>query len=335
LQADRRRILAPNSELRESGKVEKKQRKVVVVGAGFVGTTYAYALMQTGLAGEIVLVDIDRNRVKGEVMDLSHGLEFVPPVEIRGGDYSDCVDADLIAVTAGAKQTPGQSRPDLVRRNADIVKAICDEIKEQNSQAVLVMVTNPVDALTQVGLRCLGWPRHRIIGSGTVLDSARFRYMLSRHCRVDARNVHAYILGEHGDSEVAAWSMTHIAGLPMREYCRLCQNCDSGKVHEQIVRRVRDSAYHIIDYKGSTYYAIGLSLTRIAGAVLRDEHSILTVSVLLQGEYGIDDVCLSVPCVVGKRGVERIITAELTDEEQAALCRSARAVKGVLETVEI
>jgi L-lactate dehydrogenase len=306
-----------------------------VVGAGFVGTTYVYALMHTGLAGQVVLIDIDQNRVKGEVMDLAHGLPFVSPVEIRPGDYSDCVDADLIVVTAGAKQVPGQSRPDLIRRNADIVKTICDEIGKSRSQAVLIMVTNPVDALTQVALKRLGWPRHRVIGSGTVLDSARLRYMLSRHCSVDARNVHAYILGEHGDSEVAAWSMTHIAGLPAKQYCRLCQGCDSGKEHQQIVRRVRDSAYHIIDYKGSTYYAIGLSLTRIAGAVLRDEHSILTVSVLLQGEYGIDDVCLSVPCVVGKTGVERIITAKLADEEQSALCRSARTIRNVLDTIEV
>lgn len=307
----------------------------MVVGAGAVGTTYVYALVQTGLAGQIVLIDIDRNRLQGEVMDLSHGLPFVPPVEIRPGDYADCVDADLIVVTAGAKQTAGQSRPELIRRNADIVKTICDEIGKSNSQAVLVMVTNPVDALTHVALKRLRWPRHRIIGSGTVLDSARFRYMLSQHCRVDARNVHAYILGEHGDSEVAAWSMTHIAGLPMKQYCRLCQNCDSKELHQQVVRRVRDSAYHIIDYKGSTYYAIGLSLTRISAAILRDEHGILTVSVLLQGEYDINDVCLSVPCVLGKTGVERIITGELADDERSALSESARIVRNLLETIEI
>jgi len=315
--------------------MRKQERKVVVIGAGFVGTTYVYALMHTGLASEIVLIDLDQKRVKGEVMDLEHGLAFVQPVEIRAGDYSDCADASLIVVTAGAKQTPGQSRLELIQRNADIVKTICDQIKACSSEAVLVMVANPVDALTQVALKRLDWPRERVIGSGTVLDSARFRSMLSRHCGIDTRNVHAYILGEHGDSEVAAWSMTHVAGVPMKDYCVICQRCDPEKGHAEIAHRVRDSAYHIIDYKGSTYYAIGLSLTRISGAILRNEYSILTVSLLLEGEYGIDDICLSVPCVVGKNGVERIITAQLSEDEQAALKASARTLRKVLDNIKI
>ena len=314
--------------------INRKERKVVVIGAGFVGTTYVYALMHTGLAGKIVLIDLDKKRVQGEVMDLEHGLAFIPPVEIRPGDYSDCADADLIVVTAGAKQIPGQSRLELIRRNADIVKSICDEIKKYNSDAVLVMVTNPVDVLTQVALKQLGWPRERVVGSGTVLDSARFRSMLSRHCGVDTRNVHAYILGEHGDSEVAVWSMTHVAGVPMKDYCDICQGCDTAKRHEDIVQRVRNSAYHIIDYKGSTYYAIGLSLTRISEAILRNEHSILTVSLLLQGEYDINDICLSVPCVVGKTGIERIITAELFENEQAALRTSAQTLREELDKIK-
>ena len=315
--------------------MQKQERKVVVIGAGSVGTTYIYALMHTGLAGQIVLIDLDQRKVKGEVMDLEQGLAFVQPVQIRPGDYSDCADANLIVVTAGAKQTTGQSRIELIQRNADIVKSICDEIKKYNSDAVLLMVANPVDALTQVALKQLGWPRQRVIGSGTVLDSARFRSMLSRHCGIDTRNVHAYILGEHGDSEVAVWSMTHIAGVVMKDYCTVCQSCDSKKTHEDIVRRVRDSAYHIIDYKGSTYYAIGLSLTRISGTILRNEHSILTVSLLLQGEYGIDDICLSVPCVVGKTGVERILTAQLSEDEQAALRASAQTLQKVLDNIKV
>jgi L-lactate dehydrogenase len=315
--------------------MQKQERKVVVIGAGFVGTTYVYALMHTGLASEIVLVDIDQKRLKGEVMDLEHGLAFVQPVEIRAGDYSDCSDANLIVVTAGAKQVPGQSRLELTQRNADIVKSICDQIKTYGSEAVMVMVANPVDVLTQTALKQLGWPRQRVIGSGTVLDSARFRSMLSRHCGVDTRNIHAYVLGEHGDSEVAAWSMTHVAGVPMKDYCALCQKCDAKKRHEEITRSVRDSAYHIIDYKGSTYYAIGLSLVRISGAILRNEHSILTVSLLLQGEYGIDDICLSVPCIVGKTGVERIVTTQLSEDEQAALKASAETLRGVLNNIKI
>jgi L-lactate dehydrogenase len=315
--------------------VSKQERKVVVIGAGLVGTTYVYALMHTGFAGEIVLIDLDQKRVKGEVMDLEHGLAFVQPVEIRSGDYSDCADANLVVVTAGTKQIPGQSRLELIRRNADIVKSICDEIKKWDSDAVLIMVANPVDALTQVALLRLGWPRERVIGSGTVLDSARFRSMLSRHCGIDTRNVHAYILGEHGDSEVAAWSMTHVAGVLMKDYCAICRGCDPKKTHEEIAGRVRDSAYHIIDYKGSTYYAIGLSLARISGAILRNEHSILTVSLLLQGEYDINNVCLSVPCVVGKKGVERLITARLSEDEQTALKASAQTLRKVLNNIEV
>lgn len=312
-----------------------QERKVVVIGAGSVGATYVYAMMHTGLAGEIVLIDVDRKRVEGEVMDLEHGLPFVQPVQIRVGTYADCADANLIVVTAGAKQTPGQSRLELIRRNADIVKSICNEISERESDAVFLMVANPVDVLTQVALSRLGWPRERIIGSGTVLDTARFRSMLSRHCAVDARNVHAYVLGEHGDSEVAAWSLTHVAGVPIKDYCAICRSCDSRKAHEEIAGRVRDSAYHIIDYKGSTYYAVGLSLARISGAILRNEHSILTVSLLLQGEYGINDVCLSVPCLVGERGVERIITAPLSEDEQADLLTSAETLKKILDDIEL
>ncbi len=309
-------------------------RKTVVIGAGSVGTTYIYALLQSGLAGEIALIDVDTKRVEGEVMDLSHGLPFIPPVSVKAGDYSDCSDANLIVVTAGARQAPGQSRTELIQKNADIVQGICAQIAAHHSDAVLVMVTNPVDTLTQLAVRYLGWPRERVIGSGTVLDSARFRFMLSRHCGIDARNVHAYVLGEHGDSEVAAWSMTHIAGIPLEEYCRICKGCDYPTHHQQIAEQVRDSAYHIIDYKGSTFYGIGLSLTRISGAILRNENSILTVSTLLRGEYGIWDVCLSVPCVLGESGIVRIIDVQLTADEQKALTRSAEAVAATLRTIQ-
>ncbi len=316
-------------------KKQKQERKVVVIGAGSVGTTYIYALIHTGLVGEIALLDIDEKCVEGEVMDLEQGMAFVQPVKIRAGDYSDCSDANLIVITAGAKQVPGQNRLELIQRNAEIVKSICDEIKKYGSEAVVVMVTNPVDALTQLALKQLGWPRERVIGSGTVLDSARFKLMLGQHCGIDTRNIHAYILGEHGDSEVAAWSMAHVAGVSMEDYCAICQLCDSKSAHNEIAKRVRDSAYHIIDYKGSTYYAIGLSLARISGAILRNEHSILTVSLLLEGEYGINDVCLSVPCVLGKSGVERIITAPLFENEQAALKASAETLKEVFGKIKV
>jgi L-lactate dehydrogenase len=291
--------------------------------------------LPAGLANEIVLLDANKRRVEGEVMDLSHGLPFIPPVKIRAGDYSDCADAGLIVVTAGAKQLPGQSRLELVQRNADIVSSICGQIKEQDSDAVLVIVTNPVDVLTYLAIKKIGWQRGRVFGSGTVLDSWRFRYMLSRHCNVDSRNIHAYVLGEHGDSEMAAWSMTHVAGIPIKDYCAVCGACDTKITYEQITADVRNSAYHIIDYKGSTYYGIGLALVRISEAILRDENSVLTVSMLLEGEYGIRDVCLSVPCVVGGSGVSRIITASLDVKEQKDLESSANVLRQTFNSIKM
>jgi L-lactate dehydrogenase len=312
-----------------------RQKKVVVIGAGAVGTTYIYALLPTGVAGEIALIDIDEDRVEGEVLDLSHGLPFIPPVTIKKGDYSDCSDADIIVVTAGAKQKPGQSRLDLIQQNTQIARTICQKIAEYESTAVLVMVTNPVDVLTYVALKELKWDQKRVIGSGTVLDSARFKYLLSRHCKVDARNIHAYILGEHGDSEVAAWSMSHIAGVPLKDYCRTCRICDYKEHHHKIAEEVRSSAYHIIDYKGSTYYGIGLSLVRITETILRNEHSVLTVSSLLDGQYGIKDVCLSVPCVIDDNGVEITIDTKLSDEELKALRASAQTIRNMLNQINL
>lgn len=315
--------------------MKSSERKVVVVGAGSVGTSYIYALLQTGLASEIALIDLDTQRVEGEVMDLSHGLPFIPPVSVKAGQYADCADARLIVVTAGARQTPGQSRTELIQKNADIIKSISKRIQDQSPTGLVLMVTNPVDTLTQVAMRSLSLPRGKVIGSGTVLDSARFKYLLSRHCGIDARNVHAYILGEHGDSEVPAWSLTHIAGMPIREYCETCHVCDFRRHHKEIAKQVRDSAYHIIDYKGSTYYGIGLSLLRITGAILRNERSVLTVSTYLEGEYGLNDICLSVPCIVGEEGVERIVEARLEAEEQEQLERSAHALRQIFAQVSL
>ncbi len=309
--------------------------KIVVVGAGTVGATYCYTLMQTGLANEIVLIDVDTKRLEGEVMDLSHGLPFVRPVIVRGGDYSDCSDASLIVLTAGAKQKRGQSRLELVRENTEIVSSICDRIGDCAEAAVLVVVTNPVDVLTYVAIKRLGWPRGRVMGSGTVLDSSRFRYLLSRHCGIDARNIHAYILGEHGDSEIAAWSMSHIAGLTIDEYCKTCRQCDYVEEHKRIEQQVRDSAYHVIDYKGATYYAIGLSLMRISEAILRNENSVLTVSTLLEGEYGIGDICLGIPCIIGRKGVNSIIQARLSEDEHIALKASAETLQESLTEIHV
>jgi len=311
-----------------------RQKKVVVIGAGSVGTAYIYALLPTGVAGEIALIDLDENLVEGEILDLSHGLPFIPPVNVKKGSYFDCADADIIVITAGAKQKPGQTRLDLTQKNAQIVRSICQQISKQGSSAVLVIVTNPVDALTYLALKELNWPQNRVIGSGTVLDSARFRYLLSRHCSIDARNIHAYILGEHGDSEIAAWSMSHIAGVQLNEYCRTCGGCDYNKTHLAIAEEVRNSAYHIIDYKGSTYYGIGLSLVRITQTILRNENSVLTVSSLLNGQYGIKDVCISIPCVLAEEGIKRTLSSELTPEELQALLASAQIIRKTIDEIE-
>jgi L-lactate dehydrogenase len=301
-----------------------RARKVVIVGAGAVGATFAYALAQSGVADEIVLTDMDPNLAQGQVMDLAHGLPFYPNVQIEVGSAQDYADAHVIVITAGSKQRPGESRLALLQRNARIMESIMDEIAAQGSQAVVVVVSNPVDILTYVAQQRVQWPRGRVIGSGTVLDSARFRYLLSQHCGVNVHNVHAYILGEHGDSEFAAWSMTHVAGMKFDEYCQMCGDCQDWQAEKrEIEEAVRDSAYHIIDYKGSTYFAVGQALVRIVSAIVRNERSVLTVSTVLQGEYGLSGVCLGVPAMVGEAGVERILEMDLPEVERLALVRSA------------
>ena len=303
-------------------------RKVVIVGAGAVGSTFAYALAQKGLADQIILLDANSDFAEGQALDLAHGLPFYPSVQIRAGDKRDYADAQVIVVTAGAKQAPGESRLNLLQKNAAMIESIVDEIVAQKSQAVLLLASNPVDILTHVALKRSGWPKNRVIGSGTVLDSARFRYLISQHCKVDVGNVHAYILGEHGDSEVAAWSMTHVAGTSMDNYCPICGKCkDWHGERERIAREVKESAYHIINYKGATYFGIGMSLTRIVGTILQDQNSVLTVSTYLEGEYGLSDVCLSVPSIVGQGGIKRIVQTELSPDEQSALERSAQILK--------
>jgi L-lactate dehydrogenase len=308
-----------------------KSRKVVIVGAGAVGSSFAFALAQKGLADEITLLDANHDLAAGQVLDLAHGLPFYPPVQIHVGEKRDYADANIIVITAGAKQNPGETRLNLLQRNTVLIESIVDEIVSENSQAILVIVSNPVDILTYVALKRSGWPKGRVIGSGTVLDSARFRYLISQHCNVDVGNVHAYILGEHGDSEFAAWSMTNVAGIPIDEYCPMCGACeDWSEQLANITREVKESAYHIINYKGATYYAIGMALVRIVGAILQDQRSVLAVSTLLEGEYGIHDVCLGIPSVVGQNGVEKIVEAPLIAQEQEALEKSARTLQKTL-----
>lgn len=266
------------------------------------------------------------------MLDLAHGLPFYPSVQIRVGQTKDYADAHVIVITAGAKQAPGETRLALLQRNASIIESIVDEIVAQGSRAVIVIVSNPVDILTYVALKRSGWPKGRVIGSGTVLDSSRFRYLLSQHCGVDVGNVHAYFLGEHGDSEFPAWSLTHIAGVSIDNYCPMCNKCDNWQAERaRIVKTVKESAYHIINYKGATYYAIGMALVRIVGTILQDQRSVLPVSTLLEGEYGVRDVCLGIPSIVGQGGVQEIVQASLNPEEQEALINSASILREALK----
>ncbi len=310
------------------------RRKVVVVGAGAVGSTFAYALAQSGVADEIKLIDKNEKLVEGQVLDLVHGQSFFPTVSIDVGSPSDYADAQVIVLTAGAAQRPGETRLQLVHKNAAVVRAVVTEVLSHRSSAVMVVVTNPVDVMTYVALKGTGWERGRVIGSGTVLDSARLRHLISVHSGVDVHNVHGYILGEHGDTEFAAWSMTNVAGMQIDAYCPICGQCaDWAAKRSRIEQEVRDSAYHIIDYKGATCFAVGLALVRITGAILRAQSSVLTVSTMLTGEFRLHDVCLSVPCIVSARGVKKIIESPLPDHEHAALYASAATLKQSIEEI--
>lgn len=308
--------------------------KVVVVGAGSVGATYCYALAQSGLASEIVLYDRNEDLMLGQVLDLVHGQPFFPTVIIRSGTTDDYDDANIVVIAAGSAQKPGETRLQLIKKNAEITGSIAEEIAVHNQHGIILVVSNPVDVLTYVALKRSGWDRSRIIGSGTVLDSSRFRHLLGNHCGVDVHNVHAYILGEHGDSEFAAWSMTHVAGINIENYCPFCKGCDDWEAQRrEIEKQVRESAYHIINYKGSTHFAIGLALTKITGAILRNQHSVLTVSVLLQGEFGLSDVCLSVPCIVSDRGIHSLVQGTLTNRELELLGNSAMVLKEAINSI--
>jgi len=312
------------------------RRKVVVVGAGAVGSTFSYALAQSGLADEIALIDKNEDLARGQVLDLVDGQPFFPTVSIHVGHSCDYADAHVIVITAGATQRPGETRLQLLQGNAAVVRGIAADVLDQNASAVMLVVSNPVDVMTYVALKSTQWERGRVLGSGTVLDSARLRHLLSAHCEVDVHNVHGYILGEHGDTEFAAWSMTNVAGMQIDAYCSICGRCaDWAGVRSRVEQKVRDSAYHIIGYKGATYFAVGLALVRITGAILRGQNSVFTVSTMLDGEFGVRNVCLSVPCIVSAMGVEKIIESPLRDDELAALSASAATLKQAIEQLGV
>ena len=310
-------------------------RKAAIVGCGFVGASSAFALMQSGLFSDLVLIDNDRGKAEGEALDISHGMPFAQPMNIDAGDYDDAADAAVIVVTAGAAQKPGETRLDLVKKNAAIMKSIMDEIRPRNCQGILLVVSNPVDILTQVALRYSGMPENRVIGSGTVLDTARLKYLLGEHLSVDPRSVHAFIVGEHGDSEIAAWSSANVSGVPLHDFCEMRGHYQHEKAMHEIAETVKNSAYEIIARKHATYYGVAMTVKRICAAILRDEKSILPISSMMHGEYGIEGVALSLPAIVGKNGMEGHVPIPLSDAEQQALRQSAETLRRAAEAAGV
>ena len=308
-------------------------RKAVMIGCGFVGSASAFALMQTGLFSEMVLIDADKKRAEGEAMDISHGVPFASPMKIYAGDYEDVGDATVIIITAGANQKPGESRLDLVHKNVEIFRSIIPKITAQGFEGILLVVSNPVDILTYTALKLSGYPANRVIGSGTVLDTARLKFEIGQHLGVDSRSVHAFIIGEHGDSELAAWSSATVAGLPIDDFCELRGHFNHAEATEQIFQNVKNSAYEIIERKMATYYGIAMAVKRICETIVRDEESILPVSCYMNGENGISGVVLSMPAILGANGIEKLIPVSLNEEEGVKLKRSAETLKEILRDI--
>ena len=304
--------------------------KVSVIGAGFVGSTTAYTLMMKGIASEIVLIDVAAEKAEGEALDIKQGVPFAPNVKVYSGDYSATAGSDLVIITAGTNQKPGETRLDMVSRNAAIMTGIAGEIAKYAPNAIALIIANPVDVMARVFEEVSGFPRKRVIGSGTNLDSARFRYILATRLGVDPHDVHGYILGEHGDSEFVAWSTVNVAGMNIDETEKEFGEQD----REGIENKTKNAAYEIISRKGATYYAIAMSAARISEAIIRNEHAIIPLSVRMTGEYGLNDVYISLPTVVGEHGIEKVLTPSLTDEEIVKIQNSAKILSDAHETLK-
>ena len=315
---------------------EVNNRKAAIIGCGFVGSASAFALMQSGLFSEMVLIDADPMKAEGEALDISHGLPFAQPMQIYAGTYEDIDDAAIIIVTAGAGQKPGETRLDLVKKNVAIFQSIIPEIAKRNCAGILLIVANPVDILTYVAAKLSGFPENRVFGSGTVLDTARLKYLLGEHLDVDPRNVHAFVIGEHGDSEFVAWSSLDVSGVPVNDFCEMRGHHDHDAAMQQIAAEVRDSAYEIIKRKKATYYGVAMAVKRICEAIIRDEKSVLPVSAIQRGNYGVQDIALSMPAIVGRDGIEAMVPIRLNAAEYTKLSESAATLKKVIdETVQL
>lgn len=316
----------------------KLKPKISIIGCGNVGVRYAYSLIIKGIARELVMIDIDKERLEGEVMDLSHTAPYTDPVKIMAGDYEDIKNSDLVVITAGKKQKPGETRIDLLEKNVELFRKIIPKIISVDSKAIILVVSNPVDILSYVTYKLSDKPSNEVLGSGTSLDTARFRYHLSKYCNVNAKNVHAYILGEHGDSELPVWSKAMVGGTLINDYCKIFnidEDDNSKDSLESIFNDVRDSAYKIIDRKGETSYGIGLNMARITQAIVNEENTILPVSTLIQDYYDINDVYLSLPSVINRGGISKVLQIKLNDKEKNQFQESANKLKEITKKLEI
>ncbi|MFJ7729708.1 L-lactate dehydrogenase [Neobacillus sp. NPDC097160] len=311
----------------------KRVNRVALIGTGSVGSSYAFALLNQGITEELVLIDLNKDKAEGDAMDLNHGLPFAPSrTKIWYGDYQDCGEADLVVITAGANQKPGETRLDLVEKNTKIFKGIVEAIMASGFDGIILVATNPVDILTYAVWKFSGLPKERVIGSGTILDTARFRFLLGDYFDVDTRNVHAYIIGEHGDTELPVWSHADIAGTSISEWTKNKDGYNQEDLN-QIFLNVRDAAYHIIERKGATYYGIAMGLVRLTKAILENENSVLTVSAYLEGDYGQHDIYIGVPAVVNRKGIRQIVELDLNEEEKAKFTNSVQVLKKTMEPV--
>lgn len=310
-------------------------KKCAIIGCGNVGATTAYTLMISGLFNEMVLIDLNKKRAEGEAEDIAHGIPFNSPVDIYAGDYKDIHDAGIVIITAGASQRHGETRIDLVQRNAKVFSNIIDNISSTLFDGIILVVTNPVDILTYVTIAMSKIDHNKIIGSGTVLDTARLKQLMGNKLGVDARNIHTFIIGEHGDSELPVWSSANVSGIDISSYCVDCASDCNKQTFDSIFCNVRDAAYKIIDAKGATYYAIAEAVKRIVSAIVRDEHAILPVSAYLNGQYGIQGICLGVPCVIGSNGIEEILEIPLSEPEKKKLMYSASVMHSTLDNLKI
>jgi L-lactate dehydrogenase len=310
--------------------VHKKSSSVALIGTGFVGSSYAFALMNQGLVNELIMIDVNEDKAKGDVMDLNHGKVFAPnPTYIRYGEYKDCANVELVVICAGAGQKPGETRLQLVEKNLKIFKSIIDSVMASGFDGIFVVATNPVDILTYATWKFSGLPKERVIGSGTILDTARFRYSLGEYFGVNPVNVHSYIIGEHGDSELPVYSSANIGCVPVLKYIERHEEYKKEDL-DDIFINVRDAAYKIIETKGATYYGIAMGLVRITKAILSNENSILTVSTYLDGQYGVEDVYIGVPAIINRSGLHQIVELDLNEEEQKLFHNSVKVLKDTL-----